>query len=462
MKISYIKVMIAISATIFAISCDKQQEINDLTTVVKGLTIKASADNSSRTTFNGAETTWSTNDEIKVLISDGNFATPKSGIFALSNATQKTFTNNDIEISTGVEYKFHAIYPATDIDSETQSASVEIGAASQTQNDTAPAAHIAALDPLYGCATATPEAVSINMKHTAVALKLDLQNDTGNNITIKKLLVTAPTGVAIAGTHTVNTETGTITPSNENGATSRTIELTLNPAVTIANEGKHTVWIATAPFTIEQGGSLLFTAIDTSDNEYDVIRSFVNGHQFKSGSISSTTLNITEQATSKQNKDVTLNFITTGNFDNQATDMNNTVNKLIYQDGVYISFINTTKGCYTNNNGLALNSMKNGGEATITIPQLSGYKIRGVIFNNLKDTYVTQAELYNIYDKDNACQIQNKGNQGDFSPYLTGKQVRFDNIVGIQNDSQYFFKIYGGAYGNYIICSIVITYQRIK
>ncbi|MBQ8778179.1 MAG: fimbrillin family protein [Alistipes sp.] len=461
MTAKFIRTFIVLSSVVLNLSCEKQQEYNEQSTL-KGLTIKATADASSRTTFDGESSKWSIDDKLNIYISGGGISAPQTKIFTITNAEQGIFTNDEVEITSDTEYKFHAIYPATNIDSETQSASVEIGAASQTQNDTAPAAHIAALDPLYGCATATPEAVSINMNHTAVALKLDLQNDTGNNITIKKLLVTAPTGVAIAGTHTVNTETGTITPSNENGATSRTIELTLNPAVTIANEGKHTVWIATAPFTIEQGGSLLFTAIDTSGNEYDVIRSFVNGHQFKSGSISSTTLNITEQATSKQNKDVTLNFITTGNFDNQATDMNNTVNKLIYQDGVYISFINTTKGCYTNNNGLALNSMKNGGEATITIPQLSGYKIRGVIFNNLKDNYVTKAELYNSNDKNNACQIQNKGNQGDFSPNLTGMQVRFDNIVGIQNDSQYFFKIYGGASGNYIICSIVITYQRIK
>ena len=455
--------MIAISATIFAISCDKQQEINDLTTVVKGLTIKASADNSSRTTFNGAETTWSANDEIKVLISDGNFATPKSGIFALSNATQKTFTNNDIEISTGVEYKFHAIYPAMDIDSETQSASVEIGAASQTQNDTAPAAHIAALDPLYGCATATPEAVSINMKHTAVALKLDLQNDTGNNITIKKLLVTAPTGVAIAGTHTVNTETGTITPSNENGATSRTIELTLNPAVTIANEGKHTVWIATAPFTIEQGGSLLFTAIDTSDNEYDVIRSFVNGHTFTSGTISSTTLNITEQATSKQNKDVTLNFTVEGNFSPSTTPSNPTTN-LVYKSGIDISHIYATNGCYYNNNvellGLLLNEIKDKNYCTITLPQLTGYKITKIVFNNVKDSGIAATiELYNY--KDTKCRFRNEDYLTDFKANIQMQQVMLSNIVGITDDAQYYIKITQSNNPHHIK-SWVITYKRVR
>ena len=469
MKISYIKVMIAISATIFAISCDKQQEINDLTTVVKGLTIKASADNSSRTTFNGAETTWSANDEIKVLISDGNFATPKSGIFALSNATQKTFTNNDIEISTGVEYKFHAIYPATDIDSETQSASVEIGAASQTQNDTAPAAHIAALDPLYGCATATPEAVSINMNHTAVALKLDLQNDTGNNITIKKLLVTAPTGVAIVGKHNINIETDSITPSSAAGATSNIIELSINEPATIANNASFTAWIASAPFSIAEGGSLLFTVIDSNNNEYDVIKSFVDGHTFSSGKVASTTLTINDAAkvTSKQNKEVTLDFTNAGNFRPSTTPSTPTTN-LVYKSGIDISHIYATNGCYYNNNegllGLLLNEIKNNHFCTITLPQLTGHKITKIVFNNVKNDKINATiELYNRYDV--RCKFVDivdyiNKDRGYFQN-ITQKQVTINNIVGITDDAQYYIK-FTQSNNPHHIKSWVITYQRIR
>ena len=458
----FIEAIIILSTLIFAISCDKQQEINDLPTVVKGLTIKASADNSTRTTFNGTKTTWSANDQIKVLISGGNLASPISEVFTLANATEGTFINDNVEISTGTEYKFHAIYPATDITSVAKSVNLNIGAATQTQQGDSPA-HIAALDPLYGCATATPDAVSIEMKHTAVALKLDLQNNTGNNITIKKLLVTAPTGVAIAGTHTVNTETGTITPSNENGATSRTIELTLNPAVTIAKNGKYPVWIATAPFTIEQGGSLLFTAIDDNDKEYDVIRSFVDGHKFASGKISSTTLNITEQATSKQTKEVTLNFTIAGNFRPSTTPSNPTTN-LVYKSGVYISHIYATNSCYYNNNedleGLLLNEIKNSNYCTITLPQLTGYKITNIVFNNVKDNGISATiELYNY--KGTKCRFRNEYYSTDFKANIQMQQVTLSNIAGITDDAQYYIK-FTQSNNPHHIKSWVITYKRVR
>ena len=173
MTAKFIRTFIVLSSVVLNLSCEKQQEYNEQSTL-KGLTIKATADASSRTTFDGNHTTkWENGDELNILISGGDYINPQAKTFTITNAEQGIFTNDEVEITSDTEYQFHAIYPATDIDSETQSASVEIGAASQTQNDTAPAAHIAALDPLYGCATATPEAVSINMNHTAVALKLD-------------------------------------------------------------------------------------------------------------------------------------------------------------------------------------------------------------------------------------------------------------------------------------------------
>ena len=451
----FIEAIIILSTLIFAISCDKQQEINDLPTVVKGLTIKASADNSSRTTFNGAETTWSANDQIKVLISGGNLASPRSEVFTLANASEGTFINDNVEIFTGTEYKFHAIYPATDITSVAKSVNLNIGAATQTQQGDSPA-HIAALDPLYGCATATPDAVSIEMKHTAVALKLDLQNNSDNDIKIKKLLITAPTGVAIAGTYSVDIETGAITPSNENGATSRTIELTLNPAVTIAKNGKYPVWIATAPFTIEQGGSLLFTAIDTSDNEYDVIRSFVNGHTFTSGTISSTTLNITEQAISKQNMIVTLDFAN-ANYLSPQSNVYEPVNNLLYNSGTDISRISAPKRCFYNK-GVIFNEMGNDIYATITLPQITGYLIKNIVFYNGKNEDATIQATINLYDKVGQCKISNVSGK-EYTGLIQSIVAPFD-IVGITNDGQYYIRLHDQK--KHHIKSWVITYQRMR
>lgn len=448
--------LVLISIIVFNIACEKQQDF-DSKAKIKGLTIKASDSPTVRTSFDETKTQWSNDDMLNVHISGGDYKTPQSKIFTLSNSEQAEFTNPDVELSTGTEYNFHAIYPSSAaIDSSTKSVSLNIGAATQTQGGTSPTAHIAVLDPLYGHCTATPEAVSIPMKHTAALFKLNIQNATENEITVKSVKMTAPTGVAIAGTHTVNLETGAITPSATNGETSRTIVLTLNSPATIAQNGNFTAWIAAAPFVIAKGGSLLFTVTDSENNQYDIIKSFADGHTFASGKIASTTLEINAEnkVTTGQEKEVTLDFTVNGNY----TKISDT--KLLYKSGVYMSHIEATRGCsYNNELALVLKSTKNGDNATITIPQISGYIIKDICFNNSKaDDTNTYAELYNIH-KEDPCKFRNIKDK-EYTTKLQGKKSPIEDIVGIENDSQYYLKITFGSNKSLGISSMVITYQR--
>ena len=306
------------------------------------------------------------------------------------------------------------------------------------------------------------------MNHTAVAFKLNIENLTGNPLSIKKVIITAPTGVAIVGEHNINLETGSITPSSAAGATSNIIELTINEPATIANNASFTAWIASAPFSIAEGGSLLFTVIDSNNNEYDVIKSFVDGHTFSSGKVASTTLTIDDAAkvTSKQNKEVTLDFSVAANL-SPTTSVTEQAKDLLYHSGIYISRIFATSKCYYSSNdggGLLLVEIKNDNYATLTLPQISGYKINAITFNNVKndDEYgaiKVTVELYN--NKDVICQIKDEGEGRDFYSYITKKTCTLDDMIGITNDSQYYMKLYDSPKRHHIK-SWVITYQRIQ
>ena len=298
------------------------------------------------------------------------------------------------------------------------------------------------------------------MKHTAALFKLNIQNVTENEITVKSVKMTAPTGVAIAGTHTVNLETGAITPSATNGETSRTIVLTLNSPATIAQNGNFTAWIAAAPFVIAKGGSLLFTVTDSENNQYDIIKSFADGHTFASGKIASTTLEINAEnkVTTGQEKVVTLDFTVKGNY----TKISDT--SLLYKSGVYMSHIEATRGCSHNNEfGLVLNSIKKSGhDATITLPQISGYIIKDIILHNSKKGDAnTIAELYNIH-KQNRCKFRENGDNTDYIAIIQQETIKLGKIgeYGIENDSQYYLKITFGSNTSLGISSMVITYQR--
>lgn len=463
MKHKFIRIIVVSIIIALNISCEKQQEFSEQSTL-KGLTIKATADASSRTTFDGESSKWSIDDKLNIYISGGGISAPQTKIFTLTNAEQGIFTNDEVNITSGTEYQFHAIYPSSYvIDTPTKSATIDIGATSQTQVGTS-ANHIAPLDPLYGNCTSTPEEVSIKMKHTAVAFKLNIENQTGNPLSIKKVIITAPTGVAIVGEHNINLETGSITPSSAAGATSNIIELSINEPATTANNASFTAWIASAPFSIAEGGSLLFTVIDSNDNEYDVIKSFVDGHTFSSGNIASTTLTINDAAkvTSNQNKEVTLDFSVAANL-SPTTSVTEQAKDLLYHSGIYISRIQATEKCYFANGGLVLNIMQDDNYTKVTLPQLSGYKINAITFNNVKndDEYgainVT-VELYN--NKDIICQIKDEGEGRDFYSYITKKTCTLDEMIGITNDSQYYMKLYNSPKRHHIK-SWVITYQRI-
>jgi len=450
---------IAASLLLTFSSCNNEYEANDsFDSKIKGLTIKATTDNNSRTSFNDGKTTWSEDDKLNILISGENNSTPTVNEFTITNAERAEFSNNEVVLNANSVYKFHAIYPAGEINTTSGNATISIGATTPIQSGNS-TDHIAALDPLYGFCESTPNAVTIPMKHTAAILKLEIENTSANNITIKEVKVKAPTGVVIAGKHEINIESGTISPTTE-AADNCAITLSLDEPQTLAANAKHTVWIATAPFAIAKGGSLLFTVVDSNDNEYDVVKSFASGREFKSGVILSTQIPI--NAVAPATTTVTFDFSNSATFpDNAPTSKDTAVTALTCSStpAGYTTDIYAANGCFrsTANNILTINSINTNEDsseyATISLPQIAGHKITMIVINNFKKEEATIGWLCDQSDN-----------------LLISKKLSLNNTASIYSDtnlstyvtddSKFYLKLITTRNFSYGCKSITITYTR--
>lgn len=449
-RFSY-SVCAVLMAAALLLSCNKKIDSQSITTI-KGLTITASQDGSSRTTFDGQKSKWSDGDKMNVLISASDDSSIGPNEFMITDAENAQFSNDEVVTNAGELYKFYAVYPVCDISADKR-ATIAVGAAAQAQ-DGASAGHIAALDPLYGYSESAPEAVSIPMKHTAVVMKLDIKNMTDNaNLVIKQVKVKAPSGVMIAGPCSVDIEQGNVTPTNE---AANSIVLSIDGAQSVSSGSTFTAWVAAAPFTIARGGSLLFTIVDAENNEYDVIKSFPDGRNFESGKILSATLEISESIALGTLKEVKLDFTNSDNL-KPMSDMNNHKQDLTYQSGPYLSYIFATAKCYYNAK-LVLNKMDDEDYATVTLPQLSGYKIKEITFINGKDSSISATvELYTSDDV--LCKIKtHEDSKREYYHNIVKKEVTINNIVGIVNDSQYYLKLKSTV--SHAIDSWIIRYER--
>ena len=453
-RFSY-SVCAAFMAAALLLSCNKKIDSPNVT-AIKGLTITALHDASSRTTFDGEKSKWSDGDKMNVLISASDDSSIGPNEFEITDAENAKFSNSDVVTNAGETYKFYAVYPVCDIDVD-KCATIHVGAAAQEQVGTS-ANHIAALDPLYGYKESIPEAVSIPMKHTAVVMKLDIKNSTGNaNLVVKKVKVKAPTGTAIAGSCNLNIESGAISPSNEG---SNVIELDVKDASAIAEDGIFTAWVAAAPFTIARGGSLLFTVVDSNNNEYDVIKSFPDGRDFISGKILSATLGIKKIVTVSYNftdRDIYPAEVSTNS---KNPDGNITC---ISEDGHTID-IYAANGCYysTANNQLKINDIYTKSDdkqyATMRLPQIIGYRITGIKLNNA--TASSYAIVWLSFKEDNDVKKYN-----DAYKYLQANMVEFkeDDIAGyIKDDSQFYLKFETVSKMKITLNSLEITYTRLS
>lgn len=288
------KSILSILLQVMIVSCTTQPE--EITLMTKGVKIHAHAAHT-RTSFDGNRSTWSSGDRLKVAIG----ATNEDLLieeFTLYDAEAGVFENTQLTLNQNLNYNVYALYSAQGVSptTSTKSATVQIGASSQTQNGTS-TSHIAPLDPLFGKAEGVrANAIGMQMNHSAVVLRINVKNDTSSTISgIKSVQIMAPAGVSLSGERIIDlTAEPREAISGDSGTNSLTIDI--NSSGSISNGSTFTVWAAAAPFALEAGSTLKFVVTTTDDKVLEHSKSFAEAMAFEAGSIMQTTITPTPQA----------------------------------------------------------------------------------------------------------------------------------------------------------------------
>lgn len=266
------------------IACNSNQEYN----FTKGVTIKAST-SQTRTSFDGSISAWDANDKLQVAIG-ATGETPSLHEFTNSDPSNGLFTNADLTLDNTLTYDIFALYSTQGElpDVTNHNAAVAIGAAVLEQTG-ASAAHIAALDPLYGStAGAQSNNIAVNMKHSATVLRITIKNTTGAEIAgVKSLKISAADDIQLHGTGTIDFTTREVTMGSDG---SNSITINIQDSGVIAADGEFTVWAAAAPFTMAENSAMHFTLTTADDKVLEYKKVFAASTDFEAGVIMSTTI----------------------------------------------------------------------------------------------------------------------------------------------------------------------------
>ena len=276
-----IRVIILI-CTLLVAACSK----NDIDTQ-QGLTLQAPT-NSTRTSFDGTHSYWSSSDKLQAIVSQGGTGTVYE--FSMLDASNSSFVNHDITLNRNEIYNIYALHSAANTIPKTSGvyADVAIGAAVQQQVGSS-ANHIAALDPLYGKAEdVSGNTAQVNMQHSAVALRINIKNTTTEAIAgIESLQIIAPNDVKIYGWYRLDLATG---ESEVVNGTGNRITVNISSSGSIAVSESFVVWAATAPFIMPEDGALQFKVTTTDDKVLSYEKIFTEQVAFEAGSIMQTTI----------------------------------------------------------------------------------------------------------------------------------------------------------------------------
>lgn len=263
------------------LACNNDHEA----TLTNGVTIKATQQ--TRTSFDGTQSAWSAGDKLQVAIG-ATGATLTTHEFVNDDPSAGLFTNNELTLDNTLTYDLYALYSAQNTTPDNGSAEVLIGAAAQQQTGDS-AAHIAALDPLYGSAMGVQaNNIAIGMNHAAVVLRIEVKNTTEEEIAgIKSVQITAPEGVQLYGTGTIDFANEKVAMGSD-GANSITINIQDSGAISAGSA--FTVWAATAPFEMAANSVMRFTVTTSDDKVLEYKKSFSAAISFESGMIMSTSI----------------------------------------------------------------------------------------------------------------------------------------------------------------------------
>ena len=275
---------IAISA-----GCNRNDTITDSSRVVL-----EAYQSSSRVSFDGVKSSWEDGDCLNVVV-DGLEGVH---LFGYDAATESKFVCDNL-VMPAEQCDVYAYYgvESADINLADKTAVATLGAAEQMQKIQTPMAHIAEYDVLYGKAeSADSRNIQIAMNHTIAAVKINLYSSLQDVVTIKSITVTAPEGVALGGNYVINPSTDEITLA-DNAEVANSINLTFEEPILLGTDG-FVAWLATAPFALAEGESLVIDITTADDEIYRCIKQMpTEGASFNAGRIMTTDITLGGNAT---------------------------------------------------------------------------------------------------------------------------------------------------------------------
>ena len=407
---------IAISA-----GCNRNDTITDSSRVVL-----EAYQSSSRVSFDGVKSSWEDGDCLNVIV-DGLEGVH---LFGYDAATESKFVCDNL-VMPAEQCDVYAYYGAesADINLADKTAVATLGAAEQTQNIQTPMAHIAEYDVLYGKAeSADSRNIQIAMNHTIAAVKINLDSSLQDVVTIKGITVTAPEGVVLAGNYVINPSTDEITLA-DNAEVANSINLTFEEPILLGADG-YVAWLATAPFALAEGESLVIDIATADDEIYRCIKQMpTEGASFNAGRIMTTDITLGGNATLVEPEvpalpatvEIEVDPTKEGIFVDFPTEKNKTNSGSFMLAGYEFVFDSPAKFYLTDNGRIRFDSgITSTKKAMIKLPVIPNYKLTKVVMASIAKNSTNHNYLFAITD------AQKKIISGGEEYKLNGSKYTYD------------------------------------
>lgn len=269
-------------AAIFGMaSCQKTEPAQS---VSEGYTfaLRAETDHT-RTSYDGLKVDWEDGDVIYVVTEDGVWDGSTQATYTYAKAEGQFSSTSTI---TG-EHTFRAMYGAADQKKYHSSAGTTYKLlAAQNQDCNNPTAHLKVNDALFGSFTAslplsTP--ASVTMKHIFTVMRVDVKNETGEDLELKSFEMSADKTLAGIFNVSFNTD-GSVGISEKSGQVN-TITVNLTNG-TVAAGNSLPVYFVMAPLS-NYSGNVTFTVMDSNDKVYTKSVN-LSGKSFEAGKLNTT------------------------------------------------------------------------------------------------------------------------------------------------------------------------------
>ena len=244
------------AAVISLTNCQPKELGTDVPAAGKTVLIKASMDADTKTTADGMSTLWAEGDKINLFYGSSYTSLGEVTIADGVGTKQATFQVTDAPSGS---VKWYAIYPYSsklETPAEQTASYTYIGNRNGLTQDgfDNTGALCGTACPLYGIAEGTAEEVNISMKHLSSAIELNLTNNTGKEIIVNKVTVTASED--IVGSYYIAFASGTPEYTPSEGYVNSSAVVNLEDS-TLGNGESGKVYLAVKPFT--QSSSEPFT-----------------------------------------------------------------------------------------------------------------------------------------------------------------------------------------------------------